>query len=132
MNTTLDNVLDSDEHVRFSLFDQNNVEKSYDIDLSEIIHSYTYKGDSVEIRTPSKGITEISIRCPYCTFDKRDENITLCQYSSACQYRSDGVKVITVGMDSTWGNFYLFDQYLSNQSSMKSDSVKVYGKISFR
>ena len=52
MNTHVDMSLDSDDHVRFSLFDSKNVEKTYDIDLSEIIHSYSILGDSVEITLP--------------------------------------------------------------------------------
>ena len=41
--------LESDDHLRFSLIDVNNVEKKYDIDLSEIINSYTVRGDSVDV-----------------------------------------------------------------------------------
>ena len=41
--------LESDDHLRFSLIDINNVEKKYDIDLSGIINSYTVRGDSVEV-----------------------------------------------------------------------------------
>lgn len=41
--------IDPDDHLRFSLFDINNVEKKYDFDLSGIIHSYTVRGDSVDV-----------------------------------------------------------------------------------
>ena len=41
--------LESNDHLRFSLIDINNVEKKYDIDLSEIINSYTVRGDSVDV-----------------------------------------------------------------------------------
>ena len=41
--------LESDDHLRFSLIDINNVEKKYDIDFSGIINSYTVRGDSVEV-----------------------------------------------------------------------------------
>ena len=41
--------LESDDHLRFSLIDINDVEKKYDIDLSEIINSYTVRGDSVDV-----------------------------------------------------------------------------------
>ena len=41
--------LSQDDHLRFSLIDINNVEKKYDIDLSEIINSYTVRGDSVDV-----------------------------------------------------------------------------------
>ena len=41
--------LTSDNHAKFSLIDENNVEKKYDIDLSGIINSYTVRGDSVDV-----------------------------------------------------------------------------------
>ncbi len=41
--------LDSDGHVRFSLLDINDVEKKYDIDLSGIVHSFTVRGDSIDV-----------------------------------------------------------------------------------
>ena len=132
MNSTLYDVLDSDEHVRFSLFDKNNIEKSYDIDLSEIIHSYTYKGDSVEIRLPKEGKNEISIECPYCSFDKKDAYDSLCHGYFACQYNNSELNSVLIGTDSAWGEMYTFHQYLSNQSSMKTDSIKVHGTITFR
>ncbi|MDD5943510.1 hypothetical protein [Fibrobacter sp.] len=130
MNTTLDNVLDSDEHVRFSLFDKNNVEKSYDIDLSEIIHSYTYRGDSVEIKMPENGISKISIECPYCSAHRIYDS--LCQGIFACNYQSTEQKSVIVGTDSSWGKSYGFKLYLANQSSMKTDSIFIYGDITFR
>ena len=41
--------LTSDNHVKFSLIDEDDVEKKYDIDLSGIINSYTVRGDSVDV-----------------------------------------------------------------------------------
>ena len=38
-----------DDYLRFSLININNVEKKYDIDLSEIINSFTARGDSVDV-----------------------------------------------------------------------------------
>ena len=49
LNSSVNLTPDSDEHVRFSLFDKNNIEKKYDIDLSGIIHSFTVRGDSVDV-----------------------------------------------------------------------------------
>lgn len=126
------NILDSDEHVRFSLFDKNNIEKSYDIDLSEIIHSYTFKGDSVEIKMPSEGLTKILLDCPYCTYNKERVYDNLCQGYFACNYLSSEFNSVMIGTDSTWDKSYLFNQYLSNQSSLKTDSIEVSGKITFR
>lgn len=124
------NVLDSDEHVRFSLFDKNNVEKSYDIDLTEIIHSYTFKGDSVEIKMPENGFSKISIECPYCSTHRIYDS--LCQGIFACNYQSTQQNSVIVGTDSSWGKSYGFDLYLGAQSSMKTDSIEILTEITFR
>ena len=52
MNSSAWLQMDADDHVRFSLFDVDGAEKKYDIDFSEIIHSYSILGDSVEISVP--------------------------------------------------------------------------------
>ena len=41
--------LSPNNHIRFSLVDEDEVEKKYDIDLSGIIHSFTVRGDSVDV-----------------------------------------------------------------------------------
>ena len=54
--------LSQDDHLRFSLFDINNIEKKYDIDLSGIVNSYTVHGDSVDVNV-MKGC---SFKLYYC------------------------------------------------------------------
>ena len=120
--------LDSDDHVRFSLFDSKNVEKSCDIDLSEIIHSYSILGDSVEIKMPQENFS-MSIGCPYC---HRRDSLPICEDSFACHYHSKKDDSVTIGTDSTWANFFTFNQYMTKQSSLHTDSVHVYGIIEFR
>jgi hypothetical protein len=120
MNTHVDMSLDSDDHVRFSLFDSKNVEKSYDIDLSEIIHSYSILGDSVKLTLPD--------------FVER-----------AAIYRSKGpdgiIELITDSLsdntytfldDSLYFPYYIFDYGLKNQSSLRTDSINVHGKFFFK
>ena len=128
MNTHVDMSLDSDDHVRFSLFDSKNVEKSYDIDLSEIIHSYSILGDSVEIKMPQENFS-MSIGCPYC---HRRDSLPICEDSFACHYHSKKDDSVTIGTDSTWANFFTFNKYMTKQSSLHTDSVHVYGIIEFR
>ena len=41
--------LTPENHAKFSLVDEDNVEKKYDIDLSGITRSYTVRGDSVDV-----------------------------------------------------------------------------------
>lgn len=129
MNTTVPVTVDDDDHVRFSLFDSARVEKTYDIDLSEIIHSYTVKDDSVEIKIPENNFT-MSIHCPYCS---NSDYSDLCMGTYACHYYSEsGQNPVTIGTDSSWGTSYTLRYYLGEQSSMKGDSIKVIGEIYIR
>ena len=41
--------LTSDGYLHFSLVDEDGVEKKYDFDLSGIIHSFTVRGDSIDV-----------------------------------------------------------------------------------
>ncbi len=41
--------LSPNNHIHFSLVDEDGVEKKYDFDLSGIIHSFTVRGDSVDV-----------------------------------------------------------------------------------
>jgi hypothetical protein len=41
--------LSENNHVQFSLVDEDNKEKKYDIDLSGIVNSYTIRGDTVDV-----------------------------------------------------------------------------------
>ena len=54
--------LTSENHAKFSLIDINSVEKKYDIDLSEIINSYTVRGDSVDVNV----MNGCSFKLYYC------------------------------------------------------------------
>ena len=41
--------LSENNHAQFSLVDEDNKEKKYDIDLSGIVNSYTIRGDTVDV-----------------------------------------------------------------------------------
>ena len=66
----------------------------------------------------SAGFSEIRMDCP-SSWER-------------CRFQDSDYEYVMVGIDSTWSNGFTFDQYLSDQSSMKSDSIHVYGKIIFR
>ena len=53
-NSNLALKLDPDGHLRYSLFDIDNVERKYDMDFSKIIHSYTVRGDSIDVKVMEK------------------------------------------------------------------------------
>ena len=57
--------LSHDDHFRFSLFDINNVEKKYDIDLSGVVNSFTVRGDSVDVNV----MKDCSFKLYYCNKD---------------------------------------------------------------
>ena len=128
LNSSVGLNLDSDDHARFSLFDINNVEKKYDIDLSEIIHPYTVKGDSIEIKMPSENF-DVIIACPYCSNSNRSHS--LCG-GSYCRYEGNRMSVFFVGTDSSWGKYFTFHYGLTKQSSMLTDSIYIHGTIEFR
>ena len=121
--------LSSDDHLRFSLFDINNVEKKYDIDLSGIIHSYTVRGDSIEIKMPAENF-DMLVECPYCADYGR--SYSLCEEGFLCHYHSKTSLSAVVGTSSRWGKEFTFHYGLSKQSSMQTDSVYVHGTIGFR
>ena len=54
--------LTPESHAKFSLVDEDNVEKKYDIDLSGIVNSYTVRGDSVDVNV----MNGCSFKLYYC------------------------------------------------------------------
>ena len=115
--------LSQDDHLRFSLIDINNIEKKYDIDFSEIIHSYTVRGDSIEIKMPV-GNFDMLVECPYCLDYGR--SYSLCEGGLLCHYHSQTSLSAVVGTSSRWGEDFAFHYGLSNQGSTRTDSVYVH------
>ncbi len=113
-NSTIPLTVYDDDHVRFSLFDETNAEKSYDIDLSEIIHSYTIKGDSVEIKMPSNG--QINL------YQNSGDIIELYTKNIPSE------KYTFCSLDSYW-SFYYFDYSLNYENIIQADSINIYGRI---
>ena len=125
LNSSVDLNLDSDYHVRFSLFDIKNVEKKYDIDLSEILNAYVIRGDSVEVK-----------------FFNCLNRMSIYKYRVM---RGNGTHdVIELYPDSLKNGKYAFyqdDLYfdeihfscgLGAQGSFESDSVYIYGDLYWR
>ena len=70
MSSSVDLDVDSDNHIRFSLFDKANVEKMYDYDLSKVIHSYKKSGDSIVVSPPYQDM-EVYAVCEDCAENRR-------------------------------------------------------------
>jgi len=106
--------LESDDHLRFSLIDINNVEKKYDIDLSGIINSYTVRGDSVDVNV-MKG-------CSLWLFSCKKDQV----YGNNL---SDGKYTFlrTEGCDKE----YSYDCSLHNQGSSGMDELDIHAMITW-
>ena len=120
--------ISSDDHLRFSLFDSAKVEKKYDIDLSNVIHSYTIDGDPVRITLPSN-LIRFSVKCPYCPDNTND----MCRNSRACVREAEyGNSTMTVGLDSSWGKYFLMSSWLDSQGPLGNDSIDISAQVYFR
>ena len=111
-NTSIKLDLDADEHVRFSLLDINNVEKKYDIDLSGIIHSYTVRGDSVDVNV-MKGCHLDLFSCKKATV--YGSNLLNGVYTFST---TDGCKFV-----------YSYDCLWQNQGSFETDELDIHAMI---
>ncbi|MBR6125991.1 hypothetical protein IKQ19_20765 [Candidatus Saccharibacteria bacterium] len=104
--------LTQDDHLRFSLFDINNIEKKYDIDLSGIVNSYTVHGDSVDVNV-MKGC---SLSLYECDRETVYGNLILdSRYSFSIL---EGCK-----------KYYSYDCLWDNQGPLKKDNLDIHAKI---
>ena len=123
LNSNVDLNIDSDDHVRFSLFDNKNIEKKYDIDLSDIIHSYTISGDSVGVKK-------------YSCLKKM--NIYKSKGAGAghdiIELYPDSLKLgeYMFFQDSLFFDYLSFNCGLNAQSSFETDSLFIHGRIYWR
>ena len=120
-NETYTTMIPSNEHIQFSLFDESNVERKFDIDLSRIIHSYTVKGDSVEV-AKFDCMNRLSI------YKKRFGSHDI------IELYPDSLKNghYAFYKDSLYKNEIHFECGLGAQGSFKTDSVFVYGNLYWR
>ena len=106
--------VDSEGHLRFSLFDINNVEKKYDIDLSGIINSFTVHRDSVDVNV-MKG-------CSLKLFDCNKETV----YGNKLQNGKYSF-LKTEGCDKE----YSYDCSWRNQGLEGKDELNIYAMITW-
>src|SRR5574344_58449 len=115
-------LIHDDGHVRFSLFDSTHAEKSYDIDLEGVIHSWTRRGDSVDVVLPqyidNMGIYEQ---------EKNQAQRVRWFYGDSLQERT-----VTISYEKKWDDEYDLAGGLSGQSSYGTDSIRVLGYVYWR
>ena len=115
LNSSYPVKLSQDDHLRFSLFDINNVEKKYDIDLSGIIHSYTVRGDSVDVNVMKN-----------CRFD-----LYSCQKETVYGNRLEDGKYTFAANDGC-KDHYGYDCEWHGQGLSQKDDLYIYATIYWR
>lgn len=101
----------ANERLQFSLEDENNVKRNYDIDLSEIVHSYQVRGDSVDINIRENCLlefythTEPSHWSYYTKPNKSKENI------------------FSFSQFDDFEPFYILDCFWKNGDSTEADTL---------
>ena len=104
--------LTSDNHVKFSLIDEDDVEKKYDIDLSGIINSYTVRGDSVDVNVMN------GCRLSLYECDRETVYGNLMPDSRYSFSISEGCK-----------KYYSYDCLWDNQGTFEKDKLDIHAKI---
>ena len=117
MNSNVDLLIHSDNHVYFSLFDSARVEKKYDIDLSSIIHSYTKQGDSIRIVMPEYlWAIELDSAGSWHRTLRKD-----CENNQVTFYVGEGVE--------RKYSFFVFDGAFGLNTEYGRDSIRISGSI---
>ena len=104
--------LASDTRALFSLVDENNIEKRYDIDLSGIVNSYMVRGDSVDVNV----MKHCSLSLYSCDRETVYGNLMLdSRYSFSIL---DGCK-----------EYFSYDCSWHNQGSLEVDDLDIHAEI---
>ena len=104
--------LTPESHAKFSLIDEDNIEKKYDIDLSGITRSYTVRGDSVDVNVMNG-----------CRFD-----LYSCQKETVYGNRLENGKY-TFAVNDGCKDHYGYDCVLHNQGPFEKDDLDISATI---
>ncbi|MDY6331484.1 MAG: hypothetical protein SPL52_08260 [Fibrobacter sp.] len=107
--------LTSDGYLHFSLIDEDGVEKKYDFDLSGIIHSFTVRGDSVDVNVMKD--------CRLYLFSCKKDII----YGNSL---SDGKYTFSVAEECDSESSY--DCTWHNQGSFETDDLYIHAMIHWK
>jgi len=113
---TVNLILDSKDYVHFSLIDNKNVEKKYDLDLSGVIRSYTVHDDSIDVNVMKD--------CRIIVFTEPEETVFFGHSDFGDQFSFSVLesKVPKFRYDCLW----------NKQSSLKTDYLDIYAEIYWR
>ena len=101
-----------DNHLRFSLFDIDTVEKKYDIDLSGIINSYTVRGDSVDVK--------VMENCSLSLYECHRETV----YGNRMLDSKYSFSIL-----EGCKKYYSYDCTWPNQGPLNKDTLDIHAKI---
>lgn len=111
-NSSVDLIIDSSGRASISLFDINNIEKKYDIDLSGIINSYTVRGDSV--------VVNVMDNCSLSLYGCDRETV----YGSLMWDSRYSFSTL-----EDCKNYYSYDCNWHEQGPLKKDALDIHAKI---
>ena len=104
--------LTPDKHAQFSLVDEDDIEKKYDIDLSGIVNSYMVRGDSVDVN--------VMKHCSLQLYSCKKETV----YGNNL-YGGKYTFATTDGCDSDYSHRCLWD----NVGTQKNDNLEISASI---
>ena len=107
--------LSSENHAQFSLIDEDDVEKKYDIDLSSIINSYTVRGDSIDVHV----MENCNLQLLFCSKE--------IVYGSKLR-NGEYTFSANEGCDAE----YSYDCIWHNQSSLETDDLDIHAMIRWK
>ena len=105
-------ILSMDDHLHFSLIDEDDVEKKYDIDLSSIINSYTVRGDSIDVHV----MENCNLQLLFCSKE--------IVYGSKLRNGE-----YTFSANEGCGDHYIYKCIWHNQGSLETDDLDIYASI---
>ena len=108
-------ILSMDDHLHFSLVDENNVEKKYDIDLSGIINSYTVRGDSIDVHVMENCHLQLLFCGKEIVYGSKLRNG---EYTFSANEGCDAE--------------YSYDCIWHNQSSLETDDLDIHAMIRWK
>ena len=106
--------LTSDGYLHFSLIDEDGVEKKYDFDLSGIIHSFTVRGDSVDVNV----MKDCRLRLYSCMKTVYGNDLLNGKYTFSVAEECDSES----SYDCTW----------HNQGSFETDDLYIHAMIHWK
>lgn len=108
-------LIPDDGHIRFSMLDYYKNEKTYDIDVNPIVHSYRIVDDSVEISFPPEYMYDLYLKKGGRTYES---------------FSADTLPSLRILFnDSNYYNSFGYEVGYNHQGSLQEDSIYISGLV---